>query len=205
MMNSRSLETSRMEIMFIAAGVLMLVSLMGIFILLGVGLRPPSAYRYTIRSQRRTPWGAFYSSSSSHDHDQRRFTAPYRDVDSTTATTTNFFGGIRSHSQTLATEIRNELNSLTQNLAAGMASWSASQRSEDSHMLEALRKFSLEKPGRAQRHCSDVDSCDTCSDFLNSPVSVSGREDEPDGARVRLISHDGKGMTSSRADQDVRL
>jgi hypothetical protein len=185
MADYQSIDATRLEIVLIAAGVLVLVSVMGIFILFGVGLRPPDAYRYTVNGQRRTPWGAIYNAQS-----ERRLTEPYHDTDET------FFTAIRRQSQSLANEIKFELGSLTHNFTTGIGSWPTSQQQEESTILDTLRGFSIDGMRPASRHSSDADSCDTCSEFLNSPVLATGREDEPHGARIRLISHDAKCTTS---------
>ncbi|KAH6897225.1 hypothetical protein B0T10DRAFT_180273 [Thelonectria olida] len=185
MTDYRSIDAIRLEIVLIAAGVLLLVSIMGILILFGVGLRPPDAYRYTVNGQRRTPWGAIYNAPN-----ERRPTVPYRDTDDT------LFTSIRRRSQSLATEIRNELGSLTHNFTTGMGSWPTSQQQEESTILDTLRSFNIDRVLSVSRHSSDADSCDTCSEFLNSPVSATGREDEPHGARIRLLSLDTKCTTS---------
>ncbi|KAI5465515.1 hypothetical protein BGZ63DRAFT_420078 [Mariannaea sp. PMI_226] len=175
----RSLETSRLEIAIIAAGIFILVSVMGIFILLAVGLRFPAGCRIVENGQRRTPWGAMYTQH------QRRITAPYRDYHDDA-----FVSSFRRRSWSLAEEIKNELGNLTYNFTTGMGSWSVGQQQEEASIFDTLRKFGIDKMlPAAQRHRSNQNTCGSCSEFLDSPTSVTGREEEQHGAQIRLISN----------------
>ncbi|KPM36748.1 hypothetical protein AK830_g9822 [Neonectria ditissima] len=180
----RSLEANRLEIVLIAAGILVLVSVLGILILLSVGARPPAIALDAEYGQRWTPWGALYNEQQS-----RRAIEPYHDCNDT------FLDTVRRQSHSLAKEFKQELSTLTFSFASSGAS-PADQQQHNCGIFDKLRRFSLGRILVPSENSSDHDTaCDSCSEFLDSPLSATGREDDPSGPRMRL-SRTGENATS---------
>ncbi|KAF7544709.1 hypothetical protein G7Z17_g9739 [Cylindrodendrum hubeiense] len=165
----RTLESNRLEIVLIAAGILILVSVMGILILLGVGLRPPPTAQDAENGQRWTAWGGAYNEQQDY-----RTTELYHDRDNT------FIGSVRRGSRSLAEEFKQELSNLQFSFA------SSQQQQNDTSIFDKLRRFSLDNALVQPGDCSDQDTaCGSCSELIDSPLSATGREDDLSGPRMR--------------------
>ncbi|KAH7170263.1 hypothetical protein EDB81DRAFT_158017 [Dactylonectria macrodidyma] len=157
----QSLEANRLEIILIAAGILILVSVMGILILLGVGLRPPATTQDSENGQRWTAWGGRCNEMS-----DRRTTEAYRDRDE------SFIGTVRRRSQSLAEEFRQELSNLQFSFV------NSGKQQEDRNFLDGLQGFSIDNMIISSNDCSDQGTaCGSCSELIDSPLSATGRDD----------------------------
>ncbi|KAH8738029.1 hypothetical protein BGZ61DRAFT_471400 [Ilyonectria robusta] len=176
----RSLEANRLEIVLIAAGILVLVSVLGILILLGVGLRPPAAAQDTENGQRWTAWGGAYN-----EPQDRGPIEPYHDCDNT------FISSVRRGSRSLAEEFKQELRNLHFSFT------SPGQQQNDSSISDQLQRFSMDSTLVPSGDSSDQDTaCGSCCELIDSPLSATGREDELGGPRMR-ISRTAENATSS--------
>ncbi|KAK7428537.1 hypothetical protein QQZ08_004975 [Neonectria magnoliae] len=171
----RSLEANRLEIVLIAVGILVLVLVLGILILLGVGVRPPATAQDAEYGQRWTAWGASYN-----EQQARRAIESYNDCNDT------FINSVRRQSQSLAEEFKQELSTLRFSFTSHEAS-PADQERHDCGMFDRLRRFSLQRTLAESENSSDQDTaCNSCCEFLDSPLSATGREDDPSGPRMRI-------------------
>ncbi|CAM1505448.1 Fc.00g110850.m01.CDS01 [Cosmosporella sp. VM-42] len=166
---SRSLESNRLEIVLIAAGVLVLVSILGILILLGIGLEPPPPHQDAKNCQRSTAWGGTWIEQ------ETQLVDPYHDEEET------FIDYVRRKSKSMADEFKHELNSLTRGFTVSSGS-PAVRLPKDLGIAGKLRKFSLDNALFSPRRQSDPEmGCEGGCEVLESPVSVTGREDELKG------------------------
>ncbi|KAF7547158.1 hypothetical protein G7046_g9090 [Stylonectria norvegica] len=182
----RSIETSRLEIVIIAAGVGVLVCVLGIIILTGIGLKSPTSKNDTENCQRTTAWGGSWEEKST-----RQPAEAYHDKDET------FISSVRRRSQSLADELRQELNYLTRSLTASSIS-TAERRTSDQGLAHKRRTSSLEYAVLSPRKASEPDLiCEMGGEsLLDSPISATGREDDPKTSRKRRSSRTAKAVTS---------
>ena len=153
----------------------MLVSGLGIILLVGVGFTPPGRDHDTEHCQgapARTPaYNQFQGGQSE---------PPYHDEEDE-----SFFDCIRRRSQSIAQEFRQELVSITRGFS-GSGNSSTEHQPMGTGTTQKMRRFSLDSAFAFSWKNPDPDmvrreSCDS----QVSPISVTGREDEPKDLRKR--------------------
>ncbi|EKJ78087.1 hypothetical protein NXS19_011649 [Fusarium pseudograminearum] len=175
----RSLELARMEIIFVAFVVFVLVLLLAIFILLGASFRTPREAQDTENGQRQTPWTASYPTDQGD--------GAYYDNE------TSFIKSVRRRSHSLAEELRLELVNLRRNLSL----LTIPSRSRTGYAdTDDTRRLSIDQllssfPSTSSELVTDYESC---YDYLESPVSATGREEDATGTQRRLVQSTGNTM-----------
>ncbi|KAF4979480.1 hypothetical protein FZEAL_4339 [Fusarium zealandicum] len=167
----RSLESNRSEILLVAAGVFVLVSVLGIFIFIGAGQRAPRRTRDAENGQRSTAWGLNYRAEHSRVPDES-----YHDCDN------SFINSVHRRSQCLAEEFKLELSNLRRNFSTLIAS---SADRYNPGIITTVRRFSIENMLTFSPSSSEpATDCESCNEYLDSPLSATGRE-EATGPRRR--------------------
>jgi hypothetical protein len=175
----RSLESTRMEIVLIAFVVFVLVLLLAIFILLGASFRTPRGAQDTENGQRQTPWTASYPTDQSD--------GAYRDNEA------SFINSVRRRSHSLAEELRLELVNLRRNLSLLTIPSRSRMENADTGGTQRLSIDQLLSsfPSNSSELVTDYESC---YDYLESPVSATGREEDATGTQRRLVQSTGNTM-----------
>ncbi|KAM0562113.1 hypothetical protein ACHAPJ_002557 [Fusarium lateritium] len=174
----RSIESSGLGIILIAAVVFVLVLLLAIFILMGAGFRTPGRVRDAEDGQLRTAWSALHQTDQEngvyHDHEN------------------SFIKSVRRRSQSFAEELRLELHNLRRNLS--LLTIPSRDRLEDTN-IRGARRFSIDQLLNFSSTSSELDrDCESCYEYLESPLSATGREEDPTGAQRRPTRAAGNGM-----------
>ncbi|RSM03066.1 hypothetical protein CDV31_010663 [Fusarium ambrosium] len=168
---SRYPESGQIEIFLVAVGVLVLVLAFGILVLVCAGLGSPSR-GYDPENGRRL--------AASRAHRPRQDIAssrPYRDYEN------SFIDSFRRQSQSLTEDFKLEMHNLRQSMATLMTP-SGSQNGNSS-VVDRMRRFSLDNLLTFSTNSSDlITDCESCCEFLDSPLAATGREDAA-GARRR--------------------
>ncbi|KIL88972.1 hypothetical protein FAVG1_07365 [Fusarium avenaceum] len=181
---TRSVESATLEIILIAIVVLVLVLCLGLF-LLGASLRTPRGTRDTENGQRETHWGEW------HQADQGD--GAYHDDEA------SFIKSVRRRSQSLADELRLELNSLKRNLS--LLTIPSRVRLESTNTGEA-RRFSIDRLLSFSPPSSElVTDCESCFEYLDSPLSATGREEDATGTQRRPTRPAGNAVRYGEAQQ----
>jgi hypothetical protein len=183
---NRSLDSARLEIILIAFVVFVLVLLLAIFILLGASFRTSRGAQDTENGQRQTPWTA------SHPTDQGD--GAYHDNEA------SFIKSVRRRSHSLAEELRLELINLRRNLS--MLAIPSRSRIENTD-TDGTRRLSIDQllssfPSTSSELVTDYESR---YDYLDSPLSVTGREEDATGTQRRLIRSTGNTTRYDGAQQ----
>ncbi|KAJ4268736.1 hypothetical protein NW762_002804 [Fusarium torreyae] len=174
----RSVESSGLEIILIAAVVFVLVLILAIFILMGAGLRTSGRARDAEDGQRGTAWSALHQTGQEnevyHDHEN------------------SFIKSVRRRSQSFAEELRLELHNLRRNLS--LLTIPSGGRLEDTS-IRGARRFSIDQLLNFSSASSELDrDCESCYEYLESPLSATGREEDSAGAQRRPTRAAGNGM-----------
>jgi hypothetical protein len=181
---TRSVDSARLEIILIAIVVFVLVLCLGIF-LLGASLRTPRRTRGTEDGQRETHWGEL------HQADQGD--GAYHDDEA------SFIKSVRRRSQSLADELRLELNNLKRNLS--LLTIPSRVQLESTNTGEA-RRFSIDQLLSFSPPSSElVTDCESCFEYLDSPLSATGREEDATGTQRRPTRSAGNVATYGEAQQ----
>lgn len=181
--STRSLDSARLEIILIAIVVFVLVVLLAVFILLGVSFRIPQGARDTEIAQRQTPWTV----PNPTDQSDRA----YRDNEA------SFIKSVRRRSHSLAEELRLELVNLRRNLSLLRI---PSRNRPGNTDTDGTRRLSIDQllssfPSTSSELVKDYESC---YDYLDSPLSATGRGEDDAGTQRRLIRPTGN---ATRYDQ----
>lgn len=184
--DNRSLDSTRLEIILIAIVAFVLVLILAIAILLGASLRTPRGAQDTENAQRQTPWTA------SHPTDQGD--GAYHDNEA------SFIKSVRRRSRSVAEELRLELNSLRRNLA--FLTIPSRSRRETTHR-GGTGRLSIDQllgsfPSTSSELVTDYESC---YDYLDSPLSATGREEDANGTQRRPIQPTGNTTRYDEAQQ----
>lgn len=156
----RSLEQSRLEIILLATGVLVLVSLLGVVILICVSLKHPSR---PLPRHTATAWGGSWN---------ERWDAgpvePYRDE--------GFFDNVLRRSVSIAEDVRKEVTNLKRLMTLNMVDHDTIPDQQNiGNPLEDTTTIGEELERRLLEHDSDCDGSNWC-DLLDSPASSTGRD-----------------------------
>lgn len=173
-----------MEIIFVAAGVFVLVSILGIILLMGVGLQPPARKQDAENYPRPNAWEASHSGNT-----HARPIEAYHDEDET------FVQRVRRRSLSLAGDLKQELISWKRGLTVSEGS-PEEHFSIDRSITDKFRKFSFDSLVFSPRPQSDPEDCDDGCKLVNTPISATGRENEPRRTR-RRSSRPAKSMIQS--------
>lgn len=181
--STRSLDSARLEIILIAIVVFVLVVLLAVFILLGVSFRIPRGARDAENVQRQTPWTS-HSPTDQND-------GAYCDNEA------SFIKSVRRRSHSLAEELRLELVNLRRNLSLLKIPSRSRLGNTDT---DGTRRLSIDQllssfPSTSSELVKDYESC---YDYLDSPLSATGREEDDTGTQRRLIRPTGN---TTRYDQ----
>ncbi|SPJ73588.1 uncharacterized protein FTOL_03318 [Fusarium torulosum] len=181
---TRSVDSARLEIILIAIVVFVLVLCLGTF-LLGASLRTPRGTRDTENGQRETHWGVL--------HQANQGDGTYHDDE------VSFIKSVRRRSQSLADELRLELNSLKRNLS--LLTIPSKTRLESINSGEA-RRFSIDQLLSFSSPSSELATdCESCFEYLDSPLSATGREEDATGTQRRPTRPAGNAATYGEAQQ----
>lgn len=162
-----------MEIILIAAGVFVLVSILGIILLMGVGLQPPARKQDAESYPSPNAWEASYS----ENHHIQPIEA-YHDEDE------SFVQRVRRRSLSLAGEFKQELINWKRGLTVSECA-PEEQSSIDRTIADVFRKFSFDSLVFSPRQQSDPEDEDDGCKLVNTPISVTGRENQPMKTRRR--------------------
>lgn len=155
-----SLEESRLEIIVLATGVLVLVSLLGAVLLVCANLKHSSR---PLARHDTTSWGGSWNERWDAGPSE-----PYRDE--------GFVDNVGRRSVSIAEDIRKELTSLKQLMTLNMLDHDAIPVQENlGNLLEDTTTLSEEMARRFPEHDSDYDGSNWC-DLLDSPASSTGRD-----------------------------
>ncbi|KAM5351294.1 hypothetical protein ACJ41O_004017 [Fusarium nematophilum] len=169
----RSLESNRLEIVLIAAGVLLLVSPLGILILMGVGFRPPARGGDAENGPRSTAPGVMFCADHASASNE-----PFRDRND------SFINSVRRRSQSLAEEFKLELSNLKRNFPR--LTTSSADQPEAQSLIDRVRRFSVANMLTFSPESSElITDCESCYEYLDSPLSATGRDEDAAGARRR--------------------
>ncbi|KHN99682.1 uncharacterized protein MAM_02535 [Metarhizium album ARSEF 1941] len=161
---TRDMEQSRLEIILLAGGVLVLVLFLGVFILVCVRIAHSNS---PLKRHRTEAWGGSWN--------ERWDTGP-----SPPGQDEGVFGNVRQHSVSIAGDVRNELTGLERLMASDMAdhdvvSW---QRCIEND-VDSVRHNTT--PGELDHHPSGHmlgDDVSNWYDLADSPGSSTGRDRE---------------------------
>ncbi|EFY86764.1 hypothetical protein MAC_07168 [Metarhizium acridum CQMa 102] len=159
---THSIEQSRLEIILLAAGVLVLVLFFGVFILVCVSLTHTNA---PLSRNRATPWGGYWN--------ERWDAGPLaRGQDE------GFFDNVRRRSVSIAEEVRKKLTILKQFLTLDMPDYGDVPRqryieSTDSMLYNTTTLNDETDHGLSTHMLDDVSNW---HDLLESPASSTGRD-----------------------------
>ncbi|KAM0218877.1 hypothetical protein ACHAQI_001197 [Fusarium lateritium] len=181
---TRSVDSARLEIILIAIVVFILVLCLGIS-LLGASLRTPRGTRDTENGQRETHWGELYQADQGD--------GAYHDDEA------SFIKSVRRRSQSLADELRLELNNLKRNLSS--LATPSRIRLESINSGES-RRFSTDQLLSFSSPSSElVTDCESCFEYLDSPLSATGREEDASGTQRRPTRPAGNAAGCGEAQQ----
>ncbi|KAI3577245.1 hypothetical protein IWW34DRAFT_626859 [Fusarium oxysporum f. sp. albedinis] len=175
----------RLEIILIAIVVFVLVLFLAVFIVIGAGYRTPRGTRDAKNGQRETHWNMLHQADQGdgtyHDHEA------------------SFIKSVRRRSQSLAEELRLELINLKRNLS--LLTTPSRSRLENTNTSGA-RRFSIDQLLRFSTNSSElVTDCESCFEYLDSPLSATGRDEDAMGTQRRQIRPTMNAATYEEAQQ----
>ncbi|KAF4343058.1 hypothetical protein FBEOM_3038 [Fusarium beomiforme] len=167
----RSVDSTRLEIILIAIVVFVLVLLLAVFIVIGTSFRTPRGNRDAKDGQRETHWNTLHpvgqGDGTYHDHEA------------------SFIKSVRRRSQSLAEELRLELINLKRNLS--LLTIPSRGRLENTN-TNGTRRFSIDQLLSFSTSSSEpVTDCESCYEYLDSPLSATGREEDAMGTQRRPV------------------
>ncbi|KAF4457452.1 hypothetical protein F53441_502 [Fusarium austroafricanum] len=180
----RSIDSARLEIILIAVVVFVLVLLLAVFVMIGAGFRTSRGARDAKNGQREMHWNEL--------HHVARGDGTYNGHEA------SFIKSVRRRSQSLAEELRLELINLKRNLSLLAIPLS---RAENTNTGGA-RRFSIDQLLRFSSPTSElVTDCESCYEYLDSPLSATGREEDATGTQRRPSRPTGSTATRGEAQQ----
>ncbi|KAF5233435.1 hypothetical protein FANTH_12551 [Fusarium anthophilum] len=181
----RSVDSDRLEIILIAIVVFVLVLLLAVFIVIGASYRTPRGTRDAKNGQGETHWNTL------HQPDQGDGT--YHDHEA------SFIKSVRRRSQSLAEELRLELINLKRNLS--LLTIPSRSRLENTNTSGA-RRISIDQLLSFPTNSSElVTDCESCYEYLDSPLSATGRDEDAMGTQRRQIRPTVNAATYEEAQQ----
>ncbi|KAF5669620.1 hypothetical protein FHETE_4860 [Fusarium heterosporum] len=173
---ARPMGLGRLEIVFIAIVVLVLVLLLGIFLLVRDGLRNSSEPRDTEFGQRETHWNIL--------HQTGQGTRTCRNDEA------SFIKSVRRRSRSMADELRLELNNLRRNLT--LLTIPSRSLVEGTNTGGAQRLSIDQLSSFSSPNSESSTDCESCFEYLDSPLSATGREEDAAGTqrkRARMAGY----------------
>ncbi|KAI7760424.1 hypothetical protein LZL87_008514 [Fusarium oxysporum] len=181
----QSVDSARLEIILIAIVVFVLILLLAVFIVIGAGYRTPRGTRDAKNGQRETHWNTLHQADQGdgtyHDHEA------------------SFIKSVRRRSQSLAEELRLELINLKHNLS--LLTIPSRSRLENTN-TSGVRRFSIDQLLSFSTNSSElVTDCESCYEYLDSPLSATGRDEDDMGTQRRQIRPTMNAATYEEAQQ----
>ncbi|KAF5018495.1 hypothetical protein F66182_9500 [Fusarium sp. NRRL 66182] len=139
--------------------------------MMSAGFRPSGGTRDAESGQRETPWSgsqrAYQGNETCHGNEA------------------SFIDSVRRRSQSLADELRLELNNLKRNLSLLTIPSRSRQENGDTG---GTRRFSIDHLLSLSSSSSElITDCESCYEDLESPSSATGREEDAVGTRRKPI------------------